>query len=69
MNYNVTTTYLRDNGETTEALPLDLYIALYYTHTGRANKSLGNQDATLSKEQMWHVIHATVAFTLDTKIQ
>lgn len=52
-----------------EALPLDLYIALYYLHTGRANKSLGNQDAAQSKEQMWHVMHATVAFTLDTKIQ
>lgn len=38
-------------------------------HTGLSNKSLGNQEAALAKEQMWHVIHATVAFTLDTLIQ
>lgn len=38
-------------------------------HAARSNKSLGNQEAAVAKEQMWHVIHATVAFTLDTPIQ
>lgn len=35
-------------------------------HAGLSNKSLGNQEAALSKEQMWHVVHTAVAFTLDT---
>lgn len=52
-----------------EELLVDLYTATYFPHTGLSNKSLGNQEAVLSKEQMWHVIHATVAFTLDTLIQ
>lgn len=53
-----------------EELPVDLCAATYYSsHGGLSNKSLGNQEAARSKEQMWHVVRATVAFTLDTLIQ
>lgn len=52
-----------------EELAVDLYTATYYSSRGLTNKSLGNQEAALSTEQMWHVIHATLAFTLDTLIQ
>lgn len=67
MNY-VATARLDDNGAacTEEPRRVDLYSDLLFLTRGLANKSLGNQEAAPSREQMWHVIHATVAFTLDT---